>query len=134
MRASKQLNEIFLRGVRLSACRQQKFLEGFLGTVEELCGGGDRSEWFDHFLPGRVQFALWNLSLSGEDLPEPDSCLKCSQGIPTHCLVGDFVDCVRRPHEADNARFVQSWKLSEHQVPIVQFCKSISQLTHSFCG
>src|ERR1700761_13267 len=121
MRACEQLNELFLRKVCLRTGGLQNFLKGLSRVVEQLGGGRDCSEGVDYFLPRRIQFALRNLSLAGEDLPESNIRLKSSEGIPAQSLIGNLVDHVGRIHEQADACIVQGRKLSEHQIPTVEF-------------
>ena len=119
-RTGQQVDDFILRMVGFAGGREHELVQGLVACIEELSRRANLVERIDDFLPGRIELRLRDLSLTGQNLPEPEIRLKDSQGISAQLLVGNSIEYSGDVDKPGNGSVVQFRELGKNWIPTAE--------------
>src|ERR1700730_14072670 len=83
-RSCEQSNNFILRTPAVASGKPKQFSERSAPGVIQLGCRSDPGEWLDCLLPRFIQLRARYLPLTGQNLPDSNSCLKSAERVATH--------------------------------------------------
>src|SRR4030081_2344075 len=132
-RSCEQSDNFILRALAVAGGIAKQFAERSSTRVIHLGCRTNSSEWLDRLLPRIIQLRPRDLSLTGQDLPDSNSCLKGAEGVATHRM-GKVIQRFSRFQKQDDGCVAQFRKFGKNSVLVAKLLELARQQTHSRWG